>query len=254
MITTCSCSQFIIILLLFYLNLPNITMNKTTSSFNNINSILDEMQLQVNCDAFMEPIRNRRQSCLSKYNQSAVDICVYFASDYEFMIPFLVHHLSLGANHIIIYNNDEKVAWYRHPTILCMIAEEMVEIQPWFGEKVLMKGLNHCFRKRIPDLHGIQMMTNGNNNQDRNKLMNIWGANLDIDEMLVLHKHQCISQLVLNIKAPTLALNWAFFVPESPLTNFARTGNIAYMPQRNYNLHDVVLPHDRLIRRMFENP
>lgn len=218
---------------------------------------LQELQLAVDCTALLQPIHQRRQPCLSKHNQSIVDVCVYFASDYEFMIPFLVHHLSLGVSHIIIYNNDEKVAWYRHPSILCLVAEAMVEVQPWFGDKALMKGLNHCFRKRIPDLHGIDMLSVSNDRSpvERSKLMNIWGANFDIDEMLVLHKHQCISQLLPSqLRAPSLALNWAFFVPEAPLSDYARTGHQAFLPARDYELHGVVLPHDKLLRRMFENP
>lgn len=218
---------------------------------------LQELQLAVDCAALLQPIHQRRQPCLSKHNHSTVDVCVYFASDYEFMIPFLVHHLSLGVSHIIIYNNDEKIAWYRHPSILCLIAEAMVEVQPWFGDKALMKGLNHCFRKRIPDLHGIDMLSVSNDRSlaERSKLMNIWGANFDIDEMLVLHKHQCISQLLPSqLRAPSLALNWAFFVPEAPLSDYARTGHKAFLPARDYELHGVVLPHDKLLRRMFENP
>ena len=48
-----------------------------------------------------------------------------------------------------MYNNDEKVAWYHHPSIMCLISENWVDIQPWFGENGLMKGLNHCFKTRI---------------------------------------------------------------------------------------------------------
>lgn len=204
--------------------------------------------MSVNCSAFMQPIRAKRDKCLQSSGTTEVDICVYFASDYEFIVPFLAHHLSLGAKHIIIYNNDEKVAWYRHPAVLCMVAEGMVEIQPWFGEKELMKGLNHCFRKGIPLLHGVT-----HDPKHKDKLMNVWGANFDIDEMLVLHKHQCMAHLLQTVEAPTLALNWAFFVPELPLSDFARTGNLAHMPKHSYDLHGVVLPHDKLLRRMYEN-
>ena len=74
-----------------------------------------EAQLKVDCKAFLEPIKARRDQCLQSSGDTEVDICVYFASDYEFVVPFLAHHLSLGAKHIFVYNNDEKEAWYRHP-------------------------------------------------------------------------------------------------------------------------------------------
>jgi hypothetical protein len=206
-----------------------------------------EAQLTINCEAFMQPIRERRQKCLDTSGETELDICVYFASDYEFIVPFLAHHLSLGAKHIFIYNNDENVAWYRHPAVLCLLSEQMVQIQPWFGEGALMRGLNHCYRKIIPAARGYNV------DQHQKELSTVWGANFDIDEMVVLHKHQCLAHLLKTVEAPTLALNWAFFVPEYPLNDFAKSGNLAYMPKRSYDLHGVVLPHDKLQRRMYEN-
>jgi len=82
------------------------------------------------CDSFLSPILTRRDACLYGPNhhhhhhdtaasQSAastigtiVDLCVAFSSEYEFILPFLVHHLSMGVNHIVIYNNDIYVEWY----------------------------------------------------------------------------------------------------------------------------------------------
>ena len=209
---------------------------------------LAEAQLSVNCSAFMKPIKEKRDACLKSSGVHEIDLCVYFASDYEFVVPFLAHHLSLGAKHIIIYNNDDKVAWYRHPAVMCMVAEEMVLVHPWFGEKELMHGLNHCFRKAMPGLRGLS------HDKDKERLKTVWGANFDIDELLVLHQHQCMAHLLKTVDAPSLALNWAFFVPEFPLSDFARSGNLAFMPKRDYDLHGVVLPHDKLQRRMYENP
>jgi hypothetical protein len=207
---------------------------------------LEEAQEKIDCKAFLQPIHARRQPCLDAH-KAEVDVCVYFASDYEFLIPFLVHHLALGAGHIFIYNNDDKVAWHRHPAVLCLLAEQMVEIQPWYGERALMKGLDHCSRKNIPESRGI-------NEKEMHKLNHVWVANFDIDEMLVLHTHSCMAALLENVDASSLALNWAFFTPELPLDDFARTGNLAFMPKRDYDLHGVVLPHDKLLKRMYENP
>jgi hypothetical protein len=206
-----------------------------------------EAQLTVDCASFLQPIKQRRQQCLDTSGETEVDVCVYFASDYEFVVPFLVHHLGLGAKHIFIYNNDENVGWYRHPAVLCLLSEQMVQIQPWFGENALMRGLNHCYKRTIPRMRGIKP------DEHSAVLNNVWGANFDIDEMVVLHKHQCLSHLLKTVEAPTLALNWAFFVPEYPLNDFTRTGNLAFMPHRSYDLHGVILPHDKLQKRMYEN-
>lgn len=200
-----------------------------------------EAQLSVNCSAFLQPIMERRESC-TRNEKTEVDVCVYFASDYEFVMPFLVHHLALGAKNIFIYNNDEKVAWYRHPAVVCLMATKTVHIQPWYGEGALMHGLNHCYHKNIPVVR-----------PEKADLLNVWAANFDIDEMLVLHKHQCLPHLLSTVQAPSLALNWAFFVPEYPLNEFTTTGNLAFMPKRDYDLHGVVLPHDKLQRRQYEN-
>lgn len=207
---------------------------------------LEEAQKEIDCEEFMQPIRERRSRCRAKTEDVEADVCVYFASDYDFIVPFLVHHLALGFSHIIIFNNDDRVGWYNHPAVTCMMAERMVEIQPWLGDSRLLKGLNACFKKRIPELRG-------KNIEQPQNLLNVWGANFDIDEMLVLHDHECVGELLQDVKAPTLAVNWAFFVPEYPLDNFGRTGNLAFMPPRDYDLHGVVLPHDRLQKRMYEN-
>lgn len=210
----------------------------------NVQGMLDEStsaaQLSVDCEVLMKPIREKRGQCLNSSTHE-VDICVYFASDYNFVVPFLIHHLSLGFSNIWIYNNDEKVTWFNHPSVLCMISEKMVDIQPWFGENALMKGLDHCFQRRIPE------------NRKGMDMNNVWGAMFDIDEMLVLHDDTCIGKFVETRKAPAIALNWAFYTPEFPLSNFARTGNPVFMPQHQ-KTSDIILPHDMLVRRMHENP
>lgn len=212
-------------------------------------------QLLVDCETLMKPIREKRQTCQSAV-EDQVDICVYFASDYNFVIPFLVHHLSLGVNRIWMYNNDEKVPWYNHPSVLCMIAENMVDVQPWFGENALHKGLNHCYFNRIQEVA----------KKEKKNDTNVWGAVFDIDEMLVLHNDKCINEFVHNKHAPSVAVNWAFFTPEGPkISDFGRTGNVAFMrhdpyigsasaPRREKLASQIILPHDMLTKRMYENP
>lgn len=208
-------------------------------------------QLAVNCPALIAPIKAKRDAC-HRNATDEVDLCVYFASDYRFVVPFLIHHLSLGVTNIFIYNNDEKVAWYNHPAVLCLVAEEWVHIQPWFGEKQLMRGLDHCYKTSVVDIREFP-----NDKVKRENLHRIWGANFDIDEMLVLHgDRQCFTDILQKQHAPSVALNWAFFVPEVPIDNFDRTGNVQHLPDshrlRN-ETNGVVLPHDMLTRRMYEN-
>jgi hypothetical protein len=252
---------------------------------------VSEAQVVIDCNSIIDVIKEKQEKC-SLNSSAEVDLCVYFASDYNFVIPFLIHHLSLGFSKIYMYNNDEKVAWYNHPTVLCLVAENYVDIQPWFGENVLHKALNHCF-KRI--------------NENRNTTIQSknWAAVFDIDEMLVLHNHSCVNNFIDDQKlAPSIAINWAFFTPEYPVSKYGRTGNIRHMPSdvlsrlnhidakdqnnvnainnnaliinnnnnnNNNNSKDnsnnidiaalteqqqkdiIVLPHDILIRRMFEN-
>ena len=199
-------------------------------------------QRSVDCAALLALIKKKRAACASKNADVEVDVCVYFASDYHFMMPFLIHHLSLGFSRIWIYNNDEKVAWYNHPAVLCLVAEEMVDIQPWYGELNLHKAFDNCFHQKIP----------GRTHQS--SLSNVWGAVFDIDELLVLHKgEKCINSFMAGRNAPSLALNWAFFTFELPLSDFQRTGNKALFPT-TFDQPTIILPHEMLTRRMYENP
>ena len=247
--------------------------------FHGINRLpVSHAQHSIDCAAFLQPIQEKRLNCLNNAtannNNHIVDICVYFASDYNYLIPFLAHHLALGAHRIFIYNNDEKVQWYHHPTITCLLEHRLIEIQPWFGENVLMKGLDHCYHERIPDSYQRDIQANDvqikhNKKVDTRSSSNklsippnlpsqpiLWASNFDVDEMLVLHKHTCLNTFVSLYNAPSIALNWAFFTPEYPLTDYSRTGNIDYMPIEHRSMishYPLVLPHEMLIRRMHEN-
>ena len=208
-----------------------------------ITSTLSDAQIHIDCAALVNPIKEKRSTCARK-SADEVDICVYFASDYHFVVPFLIHHLSIGFSRIWIYNNDEKVAWYNHPAVLCLVAENWVDIHPWYGELNLHKSFDNCFHQKIPS------------RSSQKNLTNVWGAVFDIDELLVLHKGEhCINKFVEGRKTPALALNWAFFTPELPLTNFARTGNLKHLASSVSTTAGPfqILPHELLTRRMFEN-
>ena len=211
---------------------------------NNIdrNHKLSIAQTSINCENFLKPILEKRSRCLNSSSHS-VDICVYFASDYNYVIPFLIHHLSLGFEKIWLYNNDDKVAWYNHPAVLCLLSTDFVDIQPWYGDLLLHKALDHCFQERIAISY---------KGKDLN---NVWGAVFDIDEMLVLHNHSCANSFVEAYKAPSIAVNWAFFTPEIPLTNFTRTGYLDFLENNVHDRdHKRYLPHELSLRRMTENP
>lgn len=217
------------------------------------------------CDAFMKPIIERQQQCLQS-SPPIVEICVYFASDYNYLIPYIAHHLALGFKRILIYNNDEEVAWYKHPTIMCYLSYQVIEIQPWFGEAVLFQGLNHCY-SRIARRYDTAKLTL--KPLDKEKLAigrptinpNIWATHFDIDEMLVLHQDECVGNFVEHFSAPAVGINWAFFIPESPLNDYAKTDNIDLLSRAHKKAISfdengrvpVVLPHERLLRRWYFN-
>jgi hypothetical protein len=85
------------------------------------------------------------------------------------MVPFLIHYLSLGSTRIWIYNNDDNLAWYHHPAVMCLMRDGFVNVQPWFGDNALLAGISHCFSTSIPKPR-----------PQRKDLSNVWGAVFDI--------------------------------------------------------------------------
>jgi hypothetical protein len=100
----------------------------------------DKFHDGIDCPAFLAPIKSKRNACLANATEE-VDMCVYFASDYNYILPFLIHYLSLGFSNIWIYNNDDHAAWYKHPAIMCLMRDNYINIQPWFGENALLEGI-----------------------------------------------------------------------------------------------------------------
>eukprot|EP01033_Poteriospumella_lacustris_P014988 gene14988-10723_t len=228
-----------------------------------------------NCSKILDPLLAKRKAC-AQQSSTHVDICTVFAEDYHFLIPFVLHHLSLGFHQIHIYNNDMKAyPWYLHPTLLCLSAAELITVVPWPGEHEFLNGLNHCHRARVLESRGLQ------HGQPRHHLTtashkSLWMAIFDIDELLVLHHDQCIATFVDKYPdAGQLAINWAMFVPTVPFTPYAIFGDPQYLSPEHRQFIDydrslpaasasgstnassalplVILPHDMLFMRMKEN-
>jgi hypothetical protein len=145
-------SSLICILALYLLI---VSLGQKSHSANNFTaSHQKNHHLKINCPAFLEPILQKRNKCISSATEQ-VDAIVYFASDYNYILPFIIHHLSLGFGKIWIYNNDDKVAWYRHPAIICLLRDHLINIQPWFGEKGLLPGALFFFAIYKKKLHLI---------------------------------------------------------------------------------------------------
>lgn len=203
---------------------------------------IDQAHASFDCETLLRPIRAKRAIC-QKESDHVVDICSVFSYDYEYLMPFLIHHLSIGFNKIRIYNNDDTgVSWYNHPAVTCLVAEELVTIQPWYGVGVMVRGINHCMKviqRDYKDIYPIQK---------------IWTFPADIDEYVVLHKEQCINKFVSTREAPGIALNWAFFIPELPYNNFSRTGSVRLRGSGNATCsRDICTPMDMVTTRWFEN-
>ena len=153
------------------------------------------------------------------------------------MLPFLVHHLSMGFNKIRVYNNDETgLRWYRHPTMTCLIRHELVSLQPWPGESVMHPAWAHWIAK-AKDMYSSTANYN-----------DVWMSFLDIDEYLLIHHNRdesataaannqsdfndCIGEFLDKYpQAPEISFNWAFFIQPLPLTDFGTTGYIADLPE-----------------------
>jgi hypothetical protein len=188
------------------------------------------------CEKLLNPIRKRREICSQETYSHIVDICTIFSYDYEYMMPFLLHHLNIGVSKIRIYNNDEKISWYNHPAIQCLITEEYVTIQPWYGVGVMVQGMNHCMKVIL-------------NEYTRISSDNIWSIPLDIDEYIVFHKNEtCINTFVKDKDAPGIHLNWAFFMPEKP--NKLKT---EFLPTHVNCSDNICLPMETITTRFFEN-
>jgi hypothetical protein len=86
-----------------------------------------------------------------------------------------------------------------------------------------------------------------------------------LDELLVLHQDTCVNTFVEKYPAaPVLLINWAFYIPELPLTEFGSTGVTSLLSEEHLQIirksseiskieNDIILPHDMLLRRYFEN-
>lgn len=191
----------------------------------------------IDCDGLVRTISDSRNECVNTAEHT-VDLCLYFAQDYEYLIPNLVHHLGLGFSHIRIYNNDEVEHWFNHPTITCLIANDLISIQPWHGVNLVHSALDHCFESISRHYSDADPMT-------------VWGAVFDADEFLVLHKERCVSKFVEPMKAPGISINWAFFVPALPWSNYSIFGDTTGL--RPTDGTNILLPHDILVRRKPEN-
>lgn len=157
-----------------------------------------------------------------------VDVCLEFAFDYVYIIPFLVHYLGLGTRRVWIYNND-RLPWERHETIQCLVSRELVSIIPYSKEVEGLQGLNHCFKTSIPSISAEPLTS-----------ASIWGARVDVDEFLVLHEHKCLPAFLQSRATGAYVIPWALFGPAYPLDRYSRTGHATDLPA---DAKGIILPH-----------
>lgn len=220
------------------------------------------------CGQLLDPILENRTRCFEE-SPTQVDICVVFATDYHYVIPFLVHYLSLGVHRIHLYNNDQLLSWYLHPSVVCMVQAGLVEIQPWRGAGEYNSMMADCVDKKVLGSRGLTAET-------ARARKDLWMAIFDVDEMLVLHKHSCFNKFLDDFPAaPAVAFNWAMFLPpiqDATLRTSASShademsvfGNMRGMSPDHFALIDyprpspdspmVIFPHDMVISRRYESP
>jgi hypothetical protein len=219
-----------------------------------------------NCSRLLYPVLQNRTRCFDQ-SKTEVDLCVVFATDYHYIIPFLVHYLALGVHRVHLYNNDQTLAWYLHPSIVCLVQAGLVEIQPWRGAGEYNDMMADCWKRKVLEPRGLNVESARNRD-------NLWMGIFDVDEMMVLHNHQCLNSMLDDYpNAPAVAFDWAFFLPPYDDTS-ARTarakdadplsifGNIKSMPDDHFELINyprptaespmVIFPHDMTIMRRFE--
>lgn len=157
------------------------------------------------CDDLINWVIKKQTSCMKQSNTIA-EVCLEFSSDYEYLWPFLIHHLSIGFSRIHLYNNDrDPIKLYSDAGIGCLAESGFLHIKPWPGAGVQNDIQNDCFKM-------IKSYTS--KESDSRRPTDIWGANIDVDEYIVLHKNKCIGELLDQYpSAPAIVFNWAMFPP-----------------------------------------
>lgn len=112
-----------------------------------------------------------------------------------YLLEWLSHHLNLGFNKVIIYSNDNTDG--SDELLECLDQENHIDWRPRIieeGESPQKTAFNNLSKELFETDDGSYLM---------------W---LDCDEFLVLHKHNCISELLSSYNFPdVLSINWKHF-------------------------------------------
>eukprot|EP01041_Mallomonas_annulata_P001940 gene1940-3764_t len=207
----------------------------------------DKKSNACNCNKLLENIYANQRNCNDK-SSTIVEICLEFSSDYEYLWPFLHHHYSLGFSRIHLYNNDpDPKRLYTDPGIGCLAESGLLHIKPWPGYGVQLEVQNDCFNV-IKDFRSRE-------SSDKS-LSTIWGANIDVDELVMLHKHTCIGEFLDSFPtAPGVILNWAMYPP----LNITRVNTPSLFPHEMLVTRAIKSAHIKTIARLncfdgWENP
>lgn len=91
------------------------------------------------------------------------------------------------------------------------------------------QGMNRCFRKELPDRYDYS--------PDTPSLLDLWGIYLHINQLIVLHQHQCIQALVTSPSA-SYAVAVVLYIAEFTAARSNRHATIDATPVTAVNTND----------------
>ena len=136
---------------------------------------------------------------------------------------------------------------------MCLIERGLVLIQPRVEQGQGLAAIGTCYKEYVMKA------------ERRIKPENRWAAYFDVDEMLVLHHHQCIADFVASFQpynTSVIMVNWKIFMPPIPNSEFIRTNNPKFLTADHLQVIDYhrpsdtplqLLPHDREIYYLGES-
>ncbi len=147
--------------------------------------------------------KSRLPKIQSHSMENAVSLCTVVKDEAIYLDEWTDYHLSLGFSDIIIYDNseDNNLRQLRQNRRL---GDERIEIVRWTGDAQQLSAFTDCAER----CRGRQRR---------------WAAFFDVDEFLILRKHDNIlSLLVEHCSSGALSVNWYIF---------GTNGHAAYSPE-----------------------
>ena len=200
--------------------------------------VVEKNDSYCDCEKLIKYILRKQSFCHDKSN-NIVEICLEFSSDYEYLWPFLMHHYAIGISRIHLYNNEiGSSSVLFDPGLNCLAESGFLIIKPWPGYGVQREIQNNCFEVIKSNYYKSFPYRSPNL---------LWGINIDVDEMIVLHNHSCIGEFLDHFsQAPGVVLNWALFPPLP--SNYSK-----YSLTDKSSSHQLLFPYEMMLYKAKES-